>query len=109
MGKFIIPDLPSRGMAPGITLREAHLQKVMVSFIHLQPGAIVQEHRHPHEQISVVISGRLKMTLAGETATLEAGQGLLVPSNALHSAVALEVEVWAYDSFSPIREDYVMS
>jgi quercetin dioxygenase-like cupin family protein len=109
MGKFIIANLPSREMAPGITLREAHLRQVMVSFIHLQPGAIVKPHRHPHEQISVVISGRLQMTAAGETVILEAGQGLLVPSQTLHAAVALEAEVWAYDSFSPIREDYVMS
>ena len=109
MGKFIIRDLPSREMAPGVTLREAHLPKVMVSFIHLEPGAVVKEHRHPHEQISVVISGRLRMTVAGETVILEAGQGRLVPANALHSAEALAAEVWAYDSFSPIREDYVMS
>ena len=109
MGKFVIQDLASREMAPGITLREAHLQSVMVGFIHLQPGAVVKEHRHPHEQISVVISGRLRMTVAGETVILEAGQGRLVPGQALHSAEALEAEVWAYDSFSPIREDYVMS
>lgn len=109
MEKFIIRNLPSRELAPGIALREAHLRNVMVSFIQLQPGAKVKEHRHPHEQISVVISGRLRLTVAGETAVLEAGQGRLVPANALHSAEALEAEVWAYDSFSPIREDYVMS
>ena len=109
MGAFTVRNLPSREMAPGITLREVHLDHVMVSFLRLLPGAIVKPHQHPHEQISLVVAGRLRMTVAGETVILEAGQGRLVPANAVHSAEALDTEVWAYDSFSPIREDYVMS
>jgi quercetin dioxygenase-like cupin family protein len=108
MGKFVVTELASREMLPGVTLREVHLHQVMVTFIRLLAGAVVPPHRHPHEQISVVIQGRLKMTVGTETFVLEAGQGVQVPSQVEHWAEALE-ETQAQDSFSPIREDYVMS
>jgi len=108
MGKFIVTELASREMQPGVTLREVHLPQVMVTFIRLLAGAVVPAHRHPHEQISVVVQGRLKMTVGTESFVLQPGEGVRVPSRVEHSAEALE-ETWAQDSFSPIREDYVMS
>lgn len=108
MEKFVVRDLASREMLPGVTLREVHLERVMVTFIRLLPGAVVPAHRHPHEQISVVVSGRLKMTVGTESFVLQPGEGARVPSRVEHSAEAL-AETWAQDSFSPIREDYVMS
>lgn len=107
MGKFVIMELPAREMLPGVTMREVHLDQVMVTFIRLARGAVVPSHQHPHEQITVLIQGRLEMKVGTKTVVLEPGQGVRVPSGTEHSARALE-ESLAHDSFSPIRKDYIM-
>ena len=108
MEKFTIRLLPSKEIAPGVSIREAHLNQVMVTFVLLKKDSAVPPHRHPHEQISLVVEGRLQFTVEGKTAVLEAGEGIRVPSSAEHSAKPLDGDVWAYDCFSPIRENYII-
>ncbi len=105
---FIIRDLPVRVLAPGITLREVHLDNVMVTFVEFEPRSRVPVHKHPHEQISLCISGRFRMRVGDEIRVLEAGQGMLVPAGVEHEAESLDGPATAYDSWSPIREDYVI-
>ena len=109
MYRFLIENLTGKIFAPGVTLREVHLENVMVTFVEFEPNSKVPPHKHPHEQISLCVRGRLKMRVADEVRILEAGQGMLVPSNTEHEAQALDEPVIAYDSWSPIREDYVIN
>ncbi len=51
-------------------------------------GAIA--HAHPQEQIMVVLRGRLRVTLEGQTRELGPGQGFLAPPNVPHQVTALE-------------------
>ena len=37
---------------------------MLMSLVELQPGAIVQAHSHPHEQMGMVLEGRL-VSLSG--------------------------------------------
>jgi len=53
-----------------------------------------------------VESGVFEITIADETKRLYAGDSFLVPSNALHGAVALEAGVLV-DVFTPMRDDFV--
>jgi quercetin dioxygenase-like cupin family protein len=106
---FMIEELPVKILAPGVRLREAHLDNVMVTFVEFEPGRKVPPHKHPHEQISLCIRGRLKMRVKSETRILEPGQGMLVPANTEHEAESLEDVVIAYDCFCPVREDYIGS
>jgi hypothetical protein len=63
------------------------------------------EHSHPHVQCSLVEDGVFD-TIAGVTRRLGRGDSFLVPSNALHGAVAVEAGLLV-DVFSPMREDFV--
>ena len=79
---------------------------VMMVRVVFEAGAIGAPHSHPHVQCSLVESGVFDITIAGETMRLHAGDSFLVPSDAVHGAVALEAGVLV-DVFNPMREDFV--
>jgi quercetin dioxygenase-like cupin family protein len=50
------------------------------------PGTRFPEHVHDVEKTDAVLSGRFMMSMAGQSVILEAGDTLLVPKGAVHSA-----------------------
>jgi len=105
---FTLSELPSKEVLKGITLKSVHLQNVMVTFVTLAPGAVLPEHAHAHEQISVVISGSLRFSVEGDERIVSAGHAICIPSNALHGAEVIEGPCVVYDSWSPVRSDYII-
>ncbi|MFO8058418.1 MAG: cupin domain-containing protein [bacterium] len=103
----VISDLPCREMVPGITMREVHLEKVMVTFVELEEGAVIPPHSHEHEQISLIISGSLFFNVDGEERLVKPGEVVVIPSGVEHSVSAVSGPAVAYDCFSPVRKDYV--
>ena len=77
-----------------------------LSVVRFEPGADLPEHAHPHEQMGLLLSGRLEFTIGGETALLEAGDIWRIPGSVPHSARALDGPVVALDVFHPVRDDY---
>lgn len=63
-------------------------------------------HSHPHVQTTFVAVGKFQFTVAGVTKTLNPGDAIIIPSNAVHSCVCLE-EGRLLDSFSPRRDDFM--
>ena len=106
MDFFNISALPSTQMLPGIERRAVWLDQVMITFFKFQPQAIVPEHAHDNEQITVVTRGTLQFTLGNEVRVLHAGDGVCIPPNTPHSAVVLDEPTEAYDAWSPPRDDY---
>lgn len=72
----------NRGVAAG--------EKLMMAHVRLEAGTITAPHKHVYEEIVYVVSGRWEITVDGVTTIVEADQSLTVPSNAEHSAVALD-------------------
>jgi len=103
---FTVADLAATEMLPGVTRRAVYLDNVMTTFFDFEPGAVVPEHAHPHEQITYVIEGTMVFTLDGETHTLRAGEGVCIPPNVSHGARILEEPTRALDAWHPVREDY---
>ena len=50
------------------------------------PGTYFSDHTHGVDKIDAVVAGRFRMTLEKQTVVLEAGDCLLVPKGAIHSA-----------------------
>ena len=92
-------------MVPGIRRRTvAAGEQMMQMLVILDAGSHLPEHQHPHEQITHMLRGRLRLTVAGVPHELVAGQSLCIPGGALHSADTLE-DALVIDTFSPPRED----
>jgi len=80
---------------------------VMMVRVAFGSGAVGAAHSHPHIQCSLVEDGVFDITIAGRTERLKRGDSFLVPSNAVHGAVAVEAGVLV-DVFTPMREDFVI-
>jgi len=100
-------ELPAVDMLPGVARRAVYIENVMMTFFHFEPGSVVPEHSHPHEQITYIVKGAMEFTLAGETRVLRAGDGVCCPPDADHSAVILDEPTVALDAWHPLREDYM--
>jgi quercetin dioxygenase-like cupin family protein len=92
-------------MVPGI--RRQTLEsgaQLMLMRVQLDAGSHLPEHHHPHEQATYVISGRLRMVVAGEAHDLGPGDTVRMPGNVPHSVDVIE-DTLVIDTFSPPRED----
>src|SRR5262245_2795720 len=81
--------------------------KAMLSRVYLKKGCVVPPHSHESEQLSYIVEGALLFRIGAdqrEEITVHAGEVLVIPSNVVHSAVALE-DTLDMDIFSPIRQD----
>lgn len=108
MKHFVIKELKSKQLLPGIVLRSAYLEKELVSFVELAEGVTIPDHAHPHEQISLIISGQMLFRVEGEEKLVKAGEVVCVPSNAKHGVKVVGGPAVAYDCFAPVRDDYIL-
>lgn len=98
----------AQNIFPGIQIKTAACQQMMLSWVDCEPGAIVELHSHPHEQVGVVIGGRARFIIGDEERVLEPGDLYMIPGGVEHRVIALEEGAQALDIFHPIREDYLL-
>jgi quercetin dioxygenase-like cupin family protein len=100
-------ETPPVEPSPGV-LRRTLVWGERMLFVEftIPKGSGVPAHKHPHEQIGYVVSGRMEFTIGDEVRVLGAGDAYLMPGNVGHSTRALEDSV-VVDVFSPVREDYL--
>ncbi len=100
-------DSGYRRVVDGIDLKTlVHGERTLLAEFRLEAGAVLPMHRHPHEQTGFLVSGRLRLTIGGETFEAGPGDAWSVPSDMDHGGEALEDTV-AVEAFSPVREDYL--
>ena len=97
-------EMQSAELIPGLHFKLFHTDQVTLSFVRVEEGAVLPEHAHPQEQITIVQKGKLELTVAGNTTVLEPGGIIHIPSDAMHSGVA-HSECEVLDVFHPVRED----
>lgn len=105
--KYLL-DVASRKtkeLVPGGRTQTFWGDQMLVSRVDFDPNVVVPEHKHPHEQFGVVLSGELTLTVDGKPLLLRAGDMYIVPGNVPHSAKAGQEGFTAAEVFSPVRED----
>src|SRR5207249_3551501 len=94
-------------LAPGITIRTAWGDRIMMSFLAFETaGATVPSHQHVHEQMGMGLEGEFELVIGSERRIIHAGDVYLIPSGVEHSATAVGGPAQALDIFSPPREEY---
>ncbi len=92
---------------PGTTSRLINGEKVMLSWLEMQQGAVIPEHHHHHEQAGLVVVGELVFRIGDEERVLGPGNMFLVPADTPHSGEVTRGPARVLDVFSPPREEYV--
>ena len=69
-------------------------------------GAIAARHSHPHEQIVVMVQGKLRLKVGDAETIMGRDDIVVIPPGTPHEAEALEDTV-VIDIFSPPREDFL--
>lgn len=80
-------------------LTGAHMHLIRAVY---EPGATYEMHSHPHEQFSLLLSGRMLLTVGGETREIGPGDGWYAPSGVPHGGEVLGDEPAVFiDIYSP--------
>lgn len=90
---------------PGVRMFTTEGQHMTVSIVEMEPGAVIPEHAHPHEQVGYLLEGEFDFTIGGETHHVVPGQMWRIPGGVPHKVVAGQRAVRAIDVFYPLRED----
>lgn len=84
-------------------------ENMTVAQIFMKDGFVVPQHSHVNEQITQVISGRMRFWFGADRQTVrEVGPGevVVIPANLPHEALMIgdvhEIDMWA-----PRREDWL--
>ena len=94
----IVPGIQRKTLAVGT-------HTLMTEFV-LEAGAELPAHKHPHEQIGFLVSGRLILTIGDESCEMAPGDSWAVPGDVEHSAKVVE-RAEAIEVFYPVRQDYL--
>ncbi|MCX6596011.1 MAG: cupin domain-containing protein [Acidobacteria bacterium] len=97
--------VPLEQLSPQAARKVIHTGRMTVARLWLKAGAVVPEHHHENEQITMLAKGRLLFYMEGGVHTVNAGQVMVIPPNVPHRVEAIE-DSEATDLFSPVREDW---
>ncbi|MDX1385918.1 MAG: cupin domain-containing protein [Thermoanaerobaculia bacterium] len=103
-----VQSAPWEELTPKLSRKLVTGERTMIALLRLGEGAFVPRHAHPNEQISYVMSGRLRFVVGDdeEEIVVGPGQAVVLPSELPHSAEAIEDTV-GIDVFVPPRQDWL--
>jgi quercetin dioxygenase-like cupin family protein len=84
-------------------------EKLMIARIKFKNGFVVPLHHHIHEQVTQVISGKMRFWFGAnkeQTMDLNPGDVVVIPSDLPHEALMIG-EVEEIDTWAPLRQDWL--
>ena len=100
-------SIPSVETAPGIKRQMIVGTKMTMCRFTFDPFVVTAEHTHPHEQMTLIVQGKVRFIIEGEVKILAPGDVVHFPPNNRHGATMLDEQVVLIDIFSPVREDFL--
>lgn len=94
---------------PSMARQIIHGEKLMIARMKFKNGFIVPLHHHMHEQITQVISGKMRFWFGDnkeQTMELYPGDVVVIPSNLPHEAEMIG-DVEEIDTWAPPRQDWL--
>ncbi|MFD1565651.1 cupin domain-containing protein [Haloarchaeobius amylolyticus] len=107
MERVSLTDSEPSEAADGVNLALlAGSESMNVQHFEIEPGAVVEEHSHPHEQTGFIYEGELVFLVQDEETVCGPGDSYAIPGEQPHAAENRGDEtVRGVDIFSPPRED----
>jgi quercetin dioxygenase-like cupin family protein len=99
-------EIPGFSPLPGVTMQSLPGGKLHAIWVTIEPNIDFPYHQHPHEQLGVMIEGRLELSMNGESRNLRPGDTYVIPPFLPHKAKTGPEGCVVVDVFTPPREDY---
>ena len=101
-----LATLPEERVTDKITRKIAAGDQEMIVWWSMKAGAHASAHKHPHEQIAVMLSGKMEFRLGSERRICGPGDVVVIPGGVEHEAYFPE-DTEVIDVFAPPREDFL--
>lgn len=89
---------------PGASYFAVALERVMLTWFEVEPGARFERHAHEADQITMVLEGELTFELdLGREAHVGTGEVIALPAGVSNAVRAGGLHVRAVDAWSPPR------
>jgi quercetin dioxygenase-like cupin family protein len=98
--------VPAEEVAAKISRRMIVGTNEMLVRWEFKKGGIAARHSHVHEQIVLMIHGKIRLVVGDTEMILQDDDIVVIPPNTPHEAIALEDTI-VIDIFSPPRQDFL--
>nr|WP_315149850.1 cupin domain-containing protein [uncultured Flavobacterium sp.] len=103
---FSMDTLKYEKMMDKVERKYAYGSMGMIAYFKLEKGAHIPKHKHPNEQITHILEGKVKVAINGVEYIVKKGDVLIIPPNIEHEFWALE-DTLDMDMFAPLRMDWL--
>lgn len=104
---FLFSDITDETLSPEQSRKIlAYNADLMCVYNHFHVDALGRLHRHPHSQISYILSGRFEFFVDNERKILDPGDSVSILPHQEHGCLCLEEGV-VLDIFNPMRKDFL--
>jgi quercetin dioxygenase-like cupin family protein len=98
--------MPEEKITDRISRKVVSGKQGMLVWWRIKAGAHAAAHKHPHEQIVFMLSGKMEFRIGGEKRIMEAGDVAVIPGGVEHEGRFPE-DTEVVDFFAPPREDFL--
>ena len=102
-------DLDAMGLIDiwdGVIARTIDGDNCSFGVVELDPDSVVPEHRHPNEQLGIVVSGSVRFRVGDEERELGPGGTWRIPPDVPHEVTTGPDGAVVVDVFAPPRADW---
>ena len=99
-------DSPFAPLNPNVSSRAMAGEKLMLVEHQAKKGHFAKGDQHPNEQLTLVLSGKIKVTVKGQTRVLSKGDAVIIPSQLPHDVEVIE-DCTVIEVFSPPRAEWL--
>jgi quercetin dioxygenase-like cupin family protein len=90
----------------GVAARAVTGERVTLSIVELDPGAVIPEHAHENEQVGMVLAGSMRFRIGDETREVAPGTTWNIGANVPHEVEVGPEGCVVVEVFAPPRADW---
>lgn len=90
----------------GVVARAVESERVTLSVVELDAGAVVPEHTHENEQVGLLLTGSMRFRAGEETRDAMPGTTWTIPANVPHEVHVGPAGAVVVEVFAPPRDDW---
>jgi quercetin dioxygenase-like cupin family protein len=101
-----VADVQPIAIWEGVRGRRVEGERITMALVELDANAVVPEHRHPSEQLGMVVRGSVRFRVGDEVRDLTAGGTWRILADVPHEVHVGPEGAVVIDVFSPPRRDW---